>query len=634
MPDIDRIIEQLLGNRRISEGAAFSTRSYADQPLIERGSDLKRRMDQRRAERGARHQQEAEQRQRQARQQRPDARQRSTVRQHAQGFADWVMSLDFDLEQGAGATPERVQARATPMPPVPEAIRQMRALEGQGIPATLSYGSGAASSLFWRQAQLMADYEDDYEFHGSFSQYYPTYASMSDHQLRGYFAWRTRIRAGRVEPAPLSFAFVYVYELLCGVGATPGEQALSALWDFGHAYRDVDEVQGNKLMGYLRTWAADYAIYHDVRDALARPRASDLGEAALTLLRAEHAQLRRDGRAPRIENPAATGASPTADQLFAALGATATYHLCEARLAKDEPELVRDVACDVFFALVSHCSKRRKTDYVEGLFGYASRVPYTMFAAAVFFDPEPHPDCTVSLGERETYVCKDGRWTHLVAIDPRGRNAELGLALHAVDQELRRQLDYPYPLKDRPVPKYLDKIVRDAVARRLEERAEAERRKITIDLSKLGGIRAAAALTQEALLTDDERAELDAPPDATQATRPPAAEPEDRTATQTSLPLTPQEEPAPVAAPVATPALDDPTPAGLSALEARVLSGLLEGTPIDQLLGPADPFVSVVVDTINERLFDLVGDAVIEFVDDEPRIIEDYLEDIREVLNP
>ena len=110
------------------------------------------------------------------------------------------------------------------------------------------------------------------------------------------------------------------------------------------------------------------------------------------------------------------------------------------------------MACDVFEALVMHCSKRRKTDYVEGLFGYASRQAYAMFSAAVFHEPEPHPDCTVRVNDIVTYVCKDGHWSNTAAIEARGRNAELGLALHAVDFELRRQLDYPYPLKERGVP--------------------------------------------------------------------------------------------------------------------------------------------------------------------------------------
>ena len=44
--------------------------------------------------------------------------------------------------------------------------------------------------------------------------------------------------------------------------------------------------------------------------------------------------------------------------------------------------------------------------------------------------------------------------------------------------------------------------------------------------------------------------------------------------------------------------------------------------------------MSVVADSINEKLFDLVGDAVIEFDGDEPLLIEDYLDDIREALQP
>lgn len=41
MADVDRIIEQLLGDRRIRESATFTSRTFADQPLIERGRDLR-----------------------------------------------------------------------------------------------------------------------------------------------------------------------------------------------------------------------------------------------------------------------------------------------------------------------------------------------------------------------------------------------------------------------------------------------------------------------------------------------------------------------------------------------------------------------------------------------------------------
>jgi hypothetical protein len=305
----------------------------------------------------------------------------------------------------------------------------------------------------------------------------------------------------------------------------------------------------------------------------------------------------------------------------------------------------------VFAALVSHCAKRRKTDFVEGLFGYASEVPYTMFAAAVFWEPAPHDDCEVSVGEIATYVCTNGRWRRHLACEAHDTNRDLGLAMHCCDYELRQQLDYPYPLKQRKAPKYLWKMVHDVVAHRLEERAEAERRRISIDLSKLGGIRAAAEQTQEALLTDEERdlpqAEPTVPwaePSVPQVSLFPA-EVTDATG-QSSV-----AQPAPVRPTATQPAVTAPSPAappspvapsptsetasndlGLSPLELRFLTGLLDGTPASQLLSPTDPFASVVADSINDKLFDLIGDAVIEFDGDEPLIIEDYLEDIREVL--
>ena len=628
MSNIDDIIERLLVDRRINEGAAFSSRTYSDQPIIERGSDFKARMEQRAAARAERRSHEAEVRRKRKRAARP-----KVDREYTEGPIGVSPSVFEMLFQRPNAP-----IRTAPREPLPERIREMRALENGGLPSTLAYGSVTAASLFHRQAQLMADYEDDYEFHGAFSQYYPTYAAMSNHQLRGYFSWRTRVRAGLVQPAPLSFAFVYVYELLMGVGVEPGEPGYEALRDFGIAYRDADETSGAQLAGYLHRWLRDYAIYHERPDLLGTARTDELGEAVLTLLCAEHAFLRQAGCSPRIENPATQGDQPTTEQLFRALGNAASYHLCESRLAKAEPELVALVARDVFEALVMHCSKRRKTDFVEGLFGYASNLPCTLFSAAVFHEDHPHPDCTVELSRRETYVCKDGRWRRLLACEATSRSSELGTILHAVDHELRVQLDYPYPLKERTAPKYLLKIVRTSVAARLAERAEAERRKITIDLGKLRGIREAAALTQEALLTDEERDELPAPaPQVTPPLQPEPAKPTAAPAPQEPSAPTADERRSPEApahgAPSPAP-MEPPTTLGLTEPESRLLLGLLEGRRATELLTTADPFVSVVADSINEKLFDLVGDAVIEFDGDEPFLVEDYLDDIREALQP
>lgn len=644
MPDIDDIIDRLLSDRRIQEGAAFSSRSYTDQPIIERGSDLKARMERERrnAERAAKHQRDAQARKARRTAKTVRATEPRGVPRHTDepartgstpplSFAELLFGKTnaSRIEAAVAGVQSFVSRESQPKP-----IREMRRLESGRMPTSLAYGTNATGSLFYRQARLMVDYEDDYEFHGDFTKYYPTYADMSDHQLRGYFSWRTRVRAGQIDPAPLSFAFVYVYELLCGIGTVPGAQGLADLRAFGEAYREVEAEQGALLLSYLRRWESDYLIYHELYDEMPPQDPHAPSAAALTLLAAEHGLLQKAKRAPRIENKAVEEFAPSAQELYQALSDASTYHLSTARLAKDEPELVAAVACDVFEALVMHCSKRRKTDYVEGLFGYATREPYAMFSAAVFFEPEPHADCTVRVNDIVTFACKNGRWTKHCAIDARGRNSELGLALHAVDFELRRQLDYPYPLKARECPKYLQKIVSDAVARRLAEREEAKRRRITIDRSKLTGIRAAAALTQESLLTDDERSEV-APVPA----EPPMSMPVVPTSTSVApAPAPAASAPAPSApAPVVpAPADKDDVPTAedspFTPLELRFLTGLLDGTPVSQLLAPTDPFASVVVDSINEKFFDLIGDAAIEFDGDEPCIIEDYMEDVREVL--
>ena len=77
---------------------------------------------------------------------------------------------------------------------VPDAIREARQL------ARTLYAQGmSVASVFYEQARLLAGYEDDFEFTGTFSHYYPSYEDMSNEQLRGYFAWRAKARQGNVE---------------------------------------------------------------------------------------------------------------------------------------------------------------------------------------------------------------------------------------------------------------------------------------------------------------------------------------------------------------------------------------------------------------------------------------------------
>lgn len=625
MPDIDSILEKLLANRRLRESATFTSRTYSDQPIIQTGKQMRERMERNRQASGRPARPSDAKTPSRASDDAPKPRQSHGSR--ASQAASTLRQLTFDLGDALHFG-NRGNAE------IAERYYQLRRLAaGQPSSATTSwkggfaYGTRAANRLFYEQARFMEDFEDEYDFDGTFSQYYPTYSSMTISQMRGYFSWRTHVRHGEMPVAPLSFAFLYAYELLCGIGTTPGAQGYTDLVAFHRAYDETGQAIGSTFTSYLKRWEHDYVIYHGLDQALLPKGFTDARGDVRTLIDAQRSVLSSEGREPK-EQRAEPASSPTPEEVVAALDALSSYNIRGARLFKSDPESVTYVTNATFRELVLHCSRRRKTDFVEGLFGRPALESYTMFASAVFYDPEPHPDVEVTLDSDETFVCSNGRWYRKLLCANADRNKALGTILHEVDRRTRDRLGCAYPLKERKAPVYVVKIIEAAVDELIAKREEEERRRIDIDLSQLGRIRAAAALTQEALLTDEERDE------GTVSREEPKLQGE-RSASTQQAPASeeaPKEAPAAPAAPPspAVPMTSAPGAPPLTQAEREVLDALLGGTAVPQ--SPGGQLLSLVVDSINEKLFDLVGDAIIEYEGDIPALIEDYLDDVREMV--
>ena len=476
---------------------------------------------------------------------------------------------------------------------IPDEIRQMRALARR--PEARSWSE---ARLFVEQARLMADYVDDCPFAGTFSSYFPTYDAMDDRQLRGYFTWRAHVREGDIQQTSTSFAYVYLYELINGIGVEPGEQGFRAIEAYWKAYRELD----SSLDRYVRPWLVDYAAYHALDQRLALPYAnSEHDEAVMALMGAEADVLSQAPETPRKRHrsPASFPVNPSDDQvLFSALDQLSTYRPAGSRLYHDSPDDLRAVSCAVFRRLVRYYHTNRKQGLVESLFGTRQTLPHLMFASAVFYPAGRHEDCTYDLGRTRRYECGNGLWTCTALHDGGGRSAKLGQILRAVDRQLRVALDYPHPLKEHGDPKYLTQMIERVIAEYLAWRRDHEPRRVEIDLSKLAGIRSAAAETREALLIDEEREAEAATRSGTAAAPEPATEQAEK-----------GEE------------------LGLTIEELALLEALLAGQ------APKAASADLLADDINEKLLDLVGDVVIEF--DEtgaPRLVEDYVEDVRKAL--
>ena len=511
------------------------------------------------------------------------------------------------------------------------------------------------AELFYRQGLLMAGFEDDCPYNGTFKSYFPTYNAMSDRQLRGYFTWRAQVRRGTVEETSTSFAFLYLYELICGIGVDnplDGFNKIKAFWDVYRAFEpSIDR--------FARVWLQDYAVFHGLDPKLLRDSKTVMFDNALI-------ELRRAAR-DLVPAPAPSGQAPKRrktseptlplppdevreERLMAAINALSTYNLSSSRLDRSHHRDLRHVACAVYVRMARYYDTHRKTDIVASLFGEETAMPYTMFASAVFFAPERHEDCEYRLDPIHIYRCQNGFWECMRIHGSRQKSSKLGEMMRACDQRLRLALDPAHPLKEEKVPKYLAKIIDDEIVAWLSWDAAHQPVKIDIDLSQLGHIRSAAAQTREALLIDEEREDgASAEAEAADSGQPEAEPVADAIVEPVVAPIRQDltDEPtisteqfgvvAPLLAP--TPAFAAATPADatneLAPAADAYLRALLEHNAVqaESAVVQSEQSEDMLVDTINEALFDLVGDTVIEFSAAGPQIIEDYEADVRGYLD-
>ncbi|MBR3327694.1 MAG: TerB N-terminal domain-containing protein [Atopobiaceae bacterium] len=498
---------------------------------------------------------------------------------------------------------------------MPAAYRKMRALgHNRGRGGWAAAQTASSAKLFYEQGKLMEDFEDDFSQPCEFARYFPTYDEMSDRELRCYFSWRAKLRAGETPEAPTSFLFVHAYELLCGIGVTPGEQGYAALEQFRAQYAGASSAFDT----HLKRWSHDYVVFHGLDASLLEPMGGSFSLSSVALLvNAQEILLEADGSLTWPDDGPVARELPSPEDMLDALCSLSRYRAERSKFFKEHREDVALVCARVFARMVGHCHKRRKTDYLEGLFGVPARVSYTMFPSAVFWSPERHEDACFEASSAETYTCEHGFWWRELPCRRTETNRELGALLHAIDCRMRKATGDAHPLKERSLPKYQAKFVDEEIAALLAQRKAEEAARITIDWSALSGIRSASARTREALLTEDEReddsltAERFEPVSRNVAHEQPAAP------VQPTVPLEPTVPP-------------ESSALGLDASQLTLLRALLDGQPLPANGGAM--FLSLAVDAINEAFLDVVGDTVIDFDGETPVLVEDYEQDVRDAL--
>ena len=579
---------------------------------------------------------------------------------------------------------------STAIPQVPQKIRDMIRLyeyRGEAIEEKCRN--------FYRQGKFMEDYEDDVPWTGEYRRYFTTYHDLHLHQLRGYFTWRTAVRKGEFGPIATSLAYMYLYELLCGIGTASPEDSLRKMREFEKGF--LDSGIGDSFMRRnLHRWMLDYAVLHAVPVETARlyevPAIAERDlQMAVLKEPGEHsdedifAALCAFGNKKLAQSPVVTGHPGKGPGLFAALWRklTAQYTGKQTETGKGTETETRYNAQrssgSRASAAKAHCREeeaagagnpqgKRKTDLrlfqgadaaaavstgreqeqekqqeQEGgsaiftaCFGKRKSYPWKPLSNAIHWEEEQPLEAEYVLNPCRAYRCHGGEWIEERYENPYFARDLLEGLLHAADRGFRRYLKTGRYLRAKEEEAWAEPYIEAVIdADREAERAaaaaaerEAAMARITIDLTGLDRIRRDASITRDSLLTETELEETALEPEPGEmpqgpdgissepGTGDPAAEPE---AEGVSL----ESEPAETA---------ENGIEGLDSLHTQILCTLLRGGPVDALLRENHLMPSLAADTINEVLYDEIGDNVIECDGDVMAIVEEYREDLEEML--
>ena len=428
-------------------------------------------------------------------------------------------------------------------------------------------------SLFLNQAKLLESYKDDYEGEYISHCYYPTYDLLNNQELRSYFAWRTKVRNGDIQPSCSCFAYLYLYELINGIGTGTPVEGLHKMDDFAAAYKEYE----SSLMNYYANWRKSYIIYYNLSDSFLGGEEREGEEAHMAVL--DSAQEQTD------------------DAIAAAVKQLAPGWLNRSKFYKTHQTDMDRVIVRVLRRMHQHYSARSKRTFSEQLFGSRETHSVDLFCHAVFCDPLRHENSRYYITDSHYYECRNGYWTETSCFIDGHKRRKLEDLMKTIDASLRVALNDGKPIKSPSQLKWVTKVIEEEVAALLEtqKQQEAEAKRVQIDYSALAQIRREAAITQDKLATEEEMEE-EAPP----AVQPPPPQPE---------------------------ALPGDCP--LDKTQYRLMQNLLYGGDTSWVQREGK-MVSVLLDSINEILYETFQDAVIE----DQQVVEDYIDELKEMVKP
>ncbi len=451
--------------------------------------------------------------------------------------------------------------------------------------------------IFYKQAVFMKDFVDDYSDIATFSAYFPYYQMLGYEQLRTYFTWRTHVRKGDVKAISLSYVYLYIYELLNNIGVESPQDGLEQLLSFWSFYKDYDA----SIDKYVIRWLKDYHIYYDLTQPF-----KDFAE--------EHHLTQHYPKMIDYEDS------------FGLYSTISKHDIRKSVFYTDETkELITD--CFNFIIVRIRQDFESAGIHFDDILFHPTKklVTWKPFKDALFFQMLKQPDRRVVISENEIYMCRNNEWTFSTTITSEKGRQLTAYVMRQMESVLRKITQHKFKITasttmvnqetlDMLNQKGLsiEKIVETAV---LEFYKELTKTIVTVDHAELERIRQEALSTQDALIVEEHSVISAITPVPVQINFSDLVELELSNNEHLSL-----EHSASVGS--GWESLRN----ALSETQLQALAIIWKGDNIKKFSDNHHIMLEVLVDGINEKAMDAIGDNIL---DDELHIYDEYEEQVK-----
>ena len=427
----------------------------------------------------------------------------------------------------------------------------------------------------------MEDYEDDFPWNGSIPAYFAKYKSLNIEQLRGYFTWRTDLRNSHYKKPNDAFAYIYIFELMNQIGASSPLDALNKMKNF-YLKLSAGDNEELRIANKLKEWILEFTVINGI----------DLNEIADYL---DEKLQKNDQSFLILKSPN----NYSDEAVFEALSFLTNDKIKSFATVKEKG------AVHLFASLWRYASihyKENKKNFFSTCFGSIHSHAWYPLEDAIY-TLTPNVPKLYEINPVRRFVVKNGRWAEQFYSLTPPRKKQLTNLFQEADRLIRTYLGIKNKTKQKLENFWITPCFEAALQQERQAEIEAEKRKVKIHFSDLDKIRQDAGETRDSLLTEDEKMEV---------------LPEENIKKDEIIGNF-------------VPQIND---ISLNEKQLQVLHILLRGESVKKLLKTWHEMAEIFADSLNEALFDKIGDNAIECDGSELALVEDYRDDIKQwILN-